>query len=83
MELDGDLIALLTNPDATYQSVQKYLNEKTDAEKYYEKVKAASKRYYEAHKEEITKKRREDYRIANPEVKKRGRKPKVAADPSS
>jgi len=68
MELDGDLIKLLTDPNATNRAVQRYL-----------KHQAAQNKWYEAHKEELSQKRKEKYRAAHPEPKPRGRPKKETA----
>jgi hypothetical protein len=45
--------------------------------KHYEAMRRAQRKYYTTNKEEINKKMMERYREKNPEIKKRGRKPKV------
>lgn len=70
MELDGNLINLLTTEGTTHRALQQYL-----------KHKEAQSKWYERNKEEIKAKKKAEYRILHPEVKKPGRPRKVVADP--
>jgi acetyl-CoA acetyltransferase len=72
MELDGDLIALLTNPETTNRAVQRYL-----------KHREAQNRWYEAHKKDISEKRKAEWREKNPTPRPVGRPKKMVADPTS
>jgi len=72
MELDGDLIKLLTDPDTTNRAVQRYL-----------KHRQAQNRWYEAHKQEVSEKRKAEWREKNPNPRPVGRPRKVVAEPTS
>jgi len=48
------------------------------AMKHYDAMRRAQRKYYDTNKEQINKRMMERYREKNPEVRKRGRKPKSA-----